>query len=196
MLRFGSVRQKAALVAACLCTLVALPVSADVTDGQFIVRSAHSQVLDGVYYVTAQIDYGLTQGAIDALHSAVPLTFNLNIEVNRERRFFMDASLAELRQRYELTFHALTERYLVTNLNSGEQRTFGTLASALRGLGTIERMPVIDASLLDEDRSYTISMRSTLDVKSFSGPLRLLATLFRFKDWRLASKWHTWALNP
>lgn len=189
-------RHAGALAAAWVCACLALPAAAEVTDGQFLVRSAYSQELDGVYHVSAQIDYGLTHAAIDALKSGVPLTFNLSIEVTRVRRFLPDDTEAELRQRYELSFHALTERYLVRNLNSGEQRTFGTLASALRGLGTIDRMPVIDASLLEPDADYTISMRSTLDIKSFRGPLRLLASLLRFNDWRLASKWHTWALNP
>lgn len=202
-MRFGSCvalplarRGSGVVLAACLCAMVALPAFADANSGHFQVRSAYSQELDGVYHVTAHIDYGLTEAAVEALRNGVPLTFNTNIDVTRQRRFLPDTTVAELVQRYELSFHALTERYLVRNLNSGEQRTFGTLASALRGLGTINRMPVIDASLLDEDRNYTISMRSTLDIKTFRGPLRLLASLFRFNDWRLASEWHSWALNP
>jgi hypothetical protein len=168
----------------------------DTTSGRFEVRSAYTQKLDGVYHVSAEIDYGLTEAAIDALSNGVPLTFKLDIEVVRARRWLPDKSAHELLQRHELSFHALTERYLVRNLNSGEQQSYATLSAALRGLGTIDRLPVIDASLLDADRVYRISMRSTLDIKSFSGPLRLLASLFRFNDWRLASEWHTWALNP
>lgn len=168
----------------------------DVTSGRFDVRSAYTQELDGVYHVSAQIDYGLTEAAIEALTNGVPLTFKLDIEVSRKRRWLPDATEHELLQRYELSFHALTERYVVRNLNSGEQRSFGTLSSALRGLGEVDRLPVLDASLLKEDKEYRIRMRSTLDVKSLSGPLRLLASLFRFNDWRLASDWHAWALNP
>ncbi len=168
----------------------------DVTSGRFDVRSAYTQKLDGVYHVSAQIDYGLTEAAIEALTNGVPLTFKLDIEVTRKRRWLPDATEHELRQLYELSFHALTERYVVRNLNSGEQRSFGTLSAALRGLGEIDRLPVLDASLLKEDKEYRIRMRSTLDVKSLSGPLRLLASLFRFNDWRLTSDWHAWALNP
>ena len=168
----------------------------DATSGRFDVRSAYSQNLDGVYHVSAEIDYGLTDAAIEALSNGVPLTFELDIEIVRKRRWLPDATAHELLQRHELSFHALTERYLVRNLNSGEQHSYDTLSAALRGLGTIDRLPVIDASLLDDDREYLISLRSTLDVKSLSGPLRLLASLFRIGDWRLASEWHTWALNP
>ncbi|MFK8014362.1 MAG: DUF4390 domain-containing protein [Gammaproteobacteria bacterium] len=168
----------------------------DASTGRFDVRSAYTQVLDGVYHVSAQIDYGLTQPAIDALRNGVPLTFKLDIEVSRKRRFLPDATEHELLQRYELSFHALSGRYVVRNLNSGEQDSFGTLSSALVGLGEVDRLPVLDASLLKDDKTYRIGMRATLDIKSLSGPLRLLASLFRFNDWRLTSKWHAWALNP
>ena len=168
----------------------------DASTGRFDVRSAYTQVLDGVYHVSAQIDYGLTQPAIDALRNGVPLTFKLDIEVSRKRRWMPDVTEHELLQRYELSFHALSERYIVRNLNSGEQHSFDTLSSALVGLGDIDRLPVLDASLLKDDKDYRIGMRATLDIKSLSGPLRLLASLFRFNDWRLTSNWHTWALNP
>lgn len=172
------------------------PAAADATSGQFLVRSAYTEINDGVYYVSAEIDYSLTDPAIAALGSGVPLTFDLQIEVSRVRRFLPDDGVYSLKQSYELSFHALTERYVVRNINSGEQENFGTLSAALHGMGQIEDLPVIDGSLLRADRNYRIALRTTLDLKSFPGPLRLLASLFRFNDWRLASKWHSWALNP
>lgn len=181
-----------------LVVLASVPALAqdDATSGRFSVRSAYSQELAGVYHVSAQIDYGLTDTAIEALNSGVPLTFELDIEVVRKRRWLPDRTEHELLQRYELSFHSLTQRYIVRNVNSGEQQSYDTLASSLRGLGEVDRLPVIDAELLDPDRTYRISLRTTLDVKSLSGPLRLLASLFRFNDWRMASDWHAWALNP
>lgn len=187
------------VAASCLafCTLALAPFgSADSTSGQFVVRAASTHVSDGVYYVNAEIDYSLTDPAIQALGSGVPLTFEVQIEVSRPRRLLPDDTVAKLSKSYELSFHALTERYVVRNLNSGEQANFGTLAAALHGMGQIHELPVIDGSLLNPERDYRISLRSTLDLKSFPGPLRLLASLFRFNDWRLASKWHSWALNP
>ena len=168
----------------------------DVTSGEFTIRSAYTQELDGVYHVSAQIDYGLTETAIEALNNGVALTFELDIEVQRKRRWLPDKNEHQLLQRYELSFDSLTERYIVRSINSGEQNTYDTLASALRGLGNVDRLPVIDAALLNAERDYFIAIRTSLDVKSFRGPLRLLASLLNFGEWRLASGWHTWALNP
>ncbi len=184
------------LALACLWMLLPALAQDDATSGEFSIRSAYSQELDGVYHVSAQVDYGLTETATEALNNGVALTFNLDIDVKRERRFLPDKSEHQLQQRYELSFDSLTERYVVRSINSGEQKTYNTLASALRGLGDIDRLPVIDAALLSPDKDYSIAIRASLDTRSFRGVLRLLASVLSFGEWRLSSGWHAWALNP
>ena len=79
---------------------------------------------DGVYYVTGWLDYTLSAEALEALESGVALTFELQIELTRERRFWVDPEIAKLVQTDELQYHALSERYIVKSLNSGGQNTF------------------------------------------------------------------------
>jgi hypothetical protein len=98
-----------------------------------------------------------------------------------------------LRQQYQLEYHALSERYIVLKLNSGDQASFATLFAALDYLGRIERLPVIDAALLEDGRDYNFRLRAVLDVEQFPGPLRLLA--FWRRDWSLASDWYQWPLR-
>ena len=43
-----------------------------------------------------------------------------------------------LHQRYQLEYHALSERYIVHNVNSGDQTSFATLFAALDWLGRVE----------------------------------------------------------
>ncbi|MEM6641065.1 MAG: DUF4390 domain-containing protein [Pseudomonadota bacterium] len=195
---FGRRRAGVRLLSCLLLLAASIAANAqdDATSGEFTIQSAYTQMLDGVYHVSAQINYGLTRSAIDALNNGVDLTFELDIEVKRKRRWLPDKTEHELRQRYELSFDALTQRYVVRLLNSGEQTSFDTLSAALRGLGDVDRVPVIDAALLKAERDYRIAVRTSLDTKSFRGPLRLLASLFKFGEWRLASSWHSWALNP
>ena len=45
-------------------------------------------------------------------------------------------ALPTLEQSYELSYHALSQRYLVRNLNTGEQQDFGTLQAALDASAT------------------------------------------------------------
>ncbi len=183
-LRVGS------LVLFCLASLAA---AAQPASGRFEVRSAYAQSRAGVYYVNAIVDYTLSEAAVQALQSGVPLTLEVQVAINRARRYWPDKNVATIRQRYQLEYHALSQRYVVRNLNSGEQDSYATLAAAVRRLGAISDLPLIDAALLEPDKRYEIRLRAVLDIRSFPGPLRLLAAFF--DEWRLESDWYTWPLR-
>lgn len=161
--------------------------------GRFEVRSARVELKSGVYFLDARVEYRLSTDAIEALESGVPLTIQLDVEVLEYRRFWLDLEDASLEQRYQLEHDALSERYIVRNLNSGEQNSFATLFSALNFLGRITELPVIDAALLNPDERYDMRIRAVLNTEDFPGPLRFLA--FWRRDWSLGSDWYQWPLE-
>jgi len=168
-----------------------LPVADD--PGHFDVRSASVALEEGVYLLTARIEYRLSTEARDALQAGVPLNIRIDVEVIHNRRFWFNNTVAALRQRFQLEYHALSERYIVMNVNSGQQESFGSLFAALNFLGRIDKLPLLDAALLEDDRDYRLRLRAFLDVEKFPGPLRLLA--FWRRDWSLASDWYQWPLR-
>ncbi len=174
--------------------LPALSQAQDSRKGRIEVRSAYTVLEDGVYYLSARVEYRLSRQALEALNKGVSLNVELQINVVQLRRFIWDDGVATLRQRYELSFHALTQRFVVLNLNSGESRSFSDLETALLNLGTVERLPVIDAALLDDDDDYEIALRSILDIKELPASVRLLSLVWG--DWRVASNWYRWRLRP
>jgi hypothetical protein len=135
----------------------------------------------------------LSDEALAALDSGVPLTIELNLEVIRERRFLPDATDAELMLRYELEYRPLSQRYIVRNLNSGNQDSFATLYSALNNLGRIQDLPVIDEAILERDADYRMRLQALLSTQQYPAPLRLL---FFWRDqWQLKSEWFEWPLE-
>ncbi len=193
--------QRSGILARCFCVcLLALvgngvTAQSDVTDGRFFVDSAFTSTNDDVLYLTAFVSFNLSAGALQALDSGVPLVFETQIELNRMRRFLPDPNVVKLVQRSQLTYHALTERFVVINLNSSAQASFTTLSDALANIGEHKDLPVIDVSLLDRNRSYVMGVRSVLDTRSVPTPLRVLAALFRVDDWRLESDWQRWLVR-
>ena len=179
---------------AALCLGLAAPVGAQQDDvpGRFEVRSASAELVDGVYYLNARVEYRLSSAAREALSSGLPLTIEIQIELLRQRRLLPDGDVAQLSQIYELSYHALSDRYVVVNINSGEQTTFATLFSALNFLGRITELPIIDAALLEEGKRYAVRIRAALNTIELPGPLRLL-TFWR-SDWALTSEWYRWPL--
>ena len=161
--------------------------------GSFDVRSASVALVDGVYSLDAWVEYRLSTEAREALDAGVPLTIHLDVEFLNPRWYWTAENSGDLRQSYQLQYHALSERYIVLSVNSGEQSTFATLFSALNFLGRIMELPLIDAALLEPDEEYDVRIRVQLSTEDIPGPLRLLA--FWRRDWSLRSDWFRWSLG-
>jgi hypothetical protein len=162
-------------------------------EGYFEVRSASTSTVNGVHSLDARLQLVLSSEALEALASGVPLTIELQMQLIRERRLWWDAGAAQLAVRFELEYRPLSQRYIVRNLNSGEQDSFATLYSALNNLGRIQGLPVIDDALLDRAEDYRIRIRVMLQTQQYPAPLRLL--FFWRSDWQLESEWFEWRLN-
>lgn len=162
-------------------------------EGYFEVRSAATALSEGVHLLDSRLQLVLSSEALEALTSGVPLTIELQMQVIRVRRFYIDALDAELEVRFELEYRPLSQRYLVRNLNSGLQDSFPTLYSALNYLGRITELPIIDDALLETDRKYRIRLRAMLQTQQYPAPLRLL--FFWRSQWQLQSEWYEWNLE-
>jgi len=162
-------------------------------EGYFEVRSATTRLTGGVHMLDARLQLVLSSEALRALNSGVPLTIELQMQVIRVRRFYVDSVDAELAVRFELEYRPLSQRYIVRNVNSGDQDSFATLYSALNNLGRIQSLPVIDESLLTANREYRARLRALLATEQYSAPLRLL--FFWRDEWQLKSEWYEWMLE-
>ena len=59
-------------------------------EGYFEVRSASTEIVDGVYTLDARTQLVLSSEALAALESGVTLTIELQLQVIRSRRFMID----------------------------------------------------------------------------------------------------------
>ena len=180
-----------ALGAAVALAAFAPPARADEPPG-FVIHTAYTELINGVYYLNADIGLNLSDDAVNALQNGLPLTVELQIQIIKHHSWWFNKQVAYLEQRYQISFHALTRRFIVTNVNSGEQQSYATYREAITSLGQVSDLPLIDADLLEPDARYNIRMRTVLDIKSFPGPLQLIASLF--KGWDLSSDWYQWVL--
>jgi hypothetical protein len=162
-------------------------------EGYFEVRSASTQATGGVHVLDARLQLVLSSEALAALESGVTLTIEMQVQVIRVRRFLVDSVDAELAVRYELEYRPLSQRYIVKNLNSGDQDSFATLYSALNNLGRVQALPVIDDELLLPNREYRLRLRAMLNTQQYPAALRLL--FFWRGQWQLQSEWFEWPLE-
>lgn len=163
-------------------------------DSSFHVREARSLLVNGVYRISAQVDYRLGDQALEALQHGVPLVLETRIQVYRQREWLWNEQVAELRQRYQLRYHALSQRYLVLSFNTAVQQSFHDLDDALQAIGNLYDLPLLDARLLTPGGEYELRLRADLDIEELPTPIRLWAYLS--SGWGVKSDWYTWPLEP
>jgi hypothetical protein len=167
-----------------LCFLATIAGAAAPTESSLRIRSTQVTVDEDVYELDARLDLQLPQEARQAYQ----------IEISRVRRYMPDAGVASVEQRFELSYHALSQRYLVRNLNTGEQQDFGALDAALDRLGDVHGLPILDTALVTKGPTFEGRIRAVLDMNTAPDTFGWL--LFWTDDWSAESEWHTWTLRP
>jgi len=169
-------------------TLAFEPVRA--ADTAVEVIGASIKLDEGVYALDADLEIDLPGGARRAIDAGLTLRLNYEIEMERVRRYLPDPDVATLVQGYELSYHALSQRYLLRSLNTGEQQDFGGLAAALDRLSSVRNLPIIDAAMLEPGPAYAVRVRAVLTLRSAPDTLSWL--LFWTDDWSATSEWYAW----
>jgi len=185
----------AAILAPCLALCLAMGTAAaraDALDGVLEVQSAFVNLNDGVYQLHARVKYPANEQTVVALRDGVSLSYDLDVEIARARRFWLDAEVSTLTLRRELMFHAVSERYVVRDPRSGAQSSYATLEGALESLGTVDGWPILVASQVPKDGDYRVSVRASVRRGRLTDALRVL--LFWNDGWQRESEWYSWSL--
>ena len=182
------------LLATLLCLLMSVFFSTQSHAEGFKILSATSSLNKNVIQLEANIELKFSDDALEALRSGVPLIILLNMEVLKDRNWWWDKTIAELKQGYLLLYHALSEKYIIHNLNSGAQKNYISLNAALNSLSNIREFPLIDKNLLEEGDDYYARIRTYLDIESLPAPMRPIAYIS--SQWQLESDWFSWPLKP
>ena len=156
---------------------------------EFVIHNAELVLSDKIYQLNARMEFEFSKDVRQAIDNGVPLVIETEIEFLKPRNYIWDEELASLEQRYQLQFHALSEQYVVRNLNSGAQYTFFSLTAALQKIGNIDHLPILDEKLLSGKKkdSYYARIRAHLSFDNLPVPLKLNALISR--SWWLGSEW-------
>jgi hypothetical protein len=178
----------------CATLLLARPLRAEGLAGRFEVRSADLELKDGVYHLNARIDLPISDAVRRGLVEGVPLSLEVDLDIERVRQLLPNSSVAELTQRYRLQYNAVSARYILRNENSGQQESLGTVDEAIAHLSEVHSLPALDKALIAADRRYEGRVRAKIDFGTVPFTLRLL--MFWVSDWHRDSDWYAWTFQP
>ena len=191
--KLNKIRLGKAFLAALLCLLIISVIPTQSQAEGFRILAAETKLKDNVFHLDANMELKFSNDALEALRSGVPLIVLINIEVRKDRNWWWDKTIAELEQGYLLLYHALSEKYIIHNLNSGAQQNFISLNTALYSLSNIREFPLIDKNLLEQNADYYVRLRTYLDIESLPAPMRPIAYIS--SQWQLESDWFSWPLK-
>jgi hypothetical protein len=144
------------------------------------------------YTLSAEFKIDLGMRLEEAVAHGVPLNFNFEFTLVRKRWYWFDEHIASRAIDYRLTYNALTQQYRLSV--AGLHSSFGTLAEALRVLGHVGGLVVVDTSEVKSTDIYVASLRLSLDKSQLPKPFQLDALASR--DWQVDAKTRRWQFAP
>lgn len=159
----------------------------------FIVEKVRSDLQEGLYHIDATFHLKFSDEMTEALRNGVPLVVAVQIELLKPRRFWWDETVLQLEQRYALRFHALTQQYVLTDLNTEMQQSFHSLPAAVDFLNQRTTLPTLAAHLLEQTGNHQARLRIHLVPEAL--PLALKVRAFSQRAWRASSPWVVWRIE-
>lgn len=143
--------------------------------GDFRVTDLTPRFETGLLVVDAKLRYELSEKANQALANGLPLIIEQTLRLERHRPMWFNAAMLTQERRYRLQFHALSRRYVLTRLETGESRSFRDQQALLNALGRVEGWPVMRVSALEEIRPVQVVFSTELARDELPRLLRMAA---------------------
>jgi len=181
----------AAWILPVLWTLTTAPPAA----AEFTVAAVQTGDEGGMLVMAADINYGFSAEALEALDNGVPLTLEVHIRLRRVDDWVWERSLVDQRLRYLIRYKPLSERYLVSPLPSDGDigLDYVTRDAAIAALGRIDGLRLVSGERLREAGGvFRLWVKASLDIEALPLPLR--PTAYLFPAWKLSSGWTQWPL--
>jgi hypothetical protein len=156
------------------------------------IKSFELERSDNDWLLSATFQIELSPGLEDAVQKGVVLYFQTEFDLTRSRWYWFDEKPALVQRQTRLSYQLLTQQYRIAS----EGFTFSakSMPEALQAVGSIGGWHVLDSSQLDPGKSYTASMRMTLDLSKLPKPFQVNA--LNNRDWNVSSDWYRFPFSP
>jgi hypothetical protein len=144
--------------------------------------------------LTTAVKFDLPAAVEEALIKGVAIIFVAEVDVYRERWYWMNKKVVSTERHLRLAYQPLTRRWRL-NIASGVitpsalgislNQNFDTLADALSALQRQSRWKIADSSEIDLDQKHVIEFKFRLDLAQLPRPLQI-GTLGQ-SDWSISA---------
>lgn len=136
--------------------------------------------------VTTNIDF--PKAVREAINSGIQLTFEYQFEI-KNKKWYKPTALAELKKTYYLSYHRMTDKYMLSNPVTFENQEFDSLALARQAMQQLYDFPLILVTQIPEEAAV-LAIRFRLTNDNLPSYLRVERIVS--KSWDIDSKWRQW----
>ena len=155
------------------------------------VNKAELVIEDGWYIVNADVDFQLSQKAIDALKSGIPLAWDVRIRIQQERTFLWNKTVFEKNLPYQIRYYPLLNIYQFKGKKNKERTSFISLMPALEAMGKLRGVKLFKKNYFQKNNHYLASIRIRFDREALPLPLRPVS--YFDSSWNLSGDWLVWS---
>jgi len=161
---------------------------------EFSVNDVTASIKNEEMLVDFDLDLTLSDQAEEALLRGIPLIVTMELELERDRSLMWDTKITTWERHVEISYHALSERYLVQETGRGEIENFLNLSTVMNVIGKQRSLKIPVPQLpTNPEFNYSVRVRAHLDSEALPTPLRLMAYLS--PSWRLTTGWTQWPVQ-
>lgn len=175
-----------------LLVVLALAVAGLVHAGSIEPLRADLRPGEDGHVLSAEFAVDLGARLEEAVARGVPLYFNLEFVLERNRWYWLNEQLTSVTINYRLAYNALTRQYRLSV--GGLHQSFDSLAEALRVIARVSALPAADKGVLKPGENYTAALRLSLDRSQLPKPLQVDA--IANSDWQVSAKTMRWQFSP
>ncbi len=144
------------------------------------------------YQVMTRVEFQLTNYLKKALLNGVTLKAHIQFRLGQHRSWWFNKDKPLLTASYQLKYHALSRRYLLTRLDTNEHWNFASLAATLRKLGELRKYKLPQLKQVKKGEDYYLLAIADLVPASLRLPLRIQS--FFSDEYAITSEGVFWPL--
>lgn len=173
----------------CLILLYSAPMAANARD--FTIESAHATFDQTSLSVDARFKLQLSEAVSEALHNGVNIQLLTTLDLFTQRAYIWDPRIAQWAFTQQISYHSLTNRYVLTSPQQKESRSYSSLNDLFSDIEDFNfQSDILGDTLPESKHGYKLQLRIVLDNTVLPAPLRVLTYIS--PAWKLRSNIHEW----
>lgn len=131
-----------------------------------------------------------TPEMIEGVHNGIPVTFTFLIQLDKIRKNWPDATLAEMAIHHTLTYDPVKQKYTITRSERNAlPMVRDSIDKAVEVMSELSGIRIIPLSELEPDKPYALHVKATLAEKTL--PLNMHYIVPFISLWDFETEWRT-----